>query len=112
MLAPGRHDRDLDPPPGPGHSRFGPVIATDQQLLPPPQLLLLPPPQPLLLPPHEPESLLPDQLLLLPLDQPLSAELQLLAPELCPRRRFRARACRFAAIRARRSGLPCGSVTC
>ncbi|MEV0550227.1 hypothetical protein [Nocardia salmonicida] len=88
-----------------------------QQLLPPPQLLLLPPPQLLL----DPESQLPDQLLpplsLLPLDQLVPAELQLLlAPELCPRFRFRARAssraCRFAAIRARLSGRPAGSETC
>ncbi|MFI1238765.1 hypothetical protein [Nocardia salmonicida] len=87
-----------------------------QQLLPPPQLLLLPPPQPLL----APESQLPDQLLLplsLLLDQLVPAELQLLlAPELCPRCRFRARAssraCRFAAIRARLSGRPAGSETC
>lgn len=80
-----------------------------QQLLPPPQLLL------------DPESQLPDQLLpplsLLPLDQLVPAELQLLlAPELCPRCRFRARAssraCRFAAIRARLSGRPAGSDTC
>ncbi|MEV4156144.1 hypothetical protein AB0J48_24270 [Nocardia salmonicida] len=90
------------------------------QQLPPPQLLLLPPPQLLL----DPESQLPDQLLLPlsllllpPLDQLVSAELQLLlAPELCPRCQFRARAssraCRFAAIRARLSGRPAGSETC
>nr|WP_156677657.1 MULTISPECIES: hypothetical protein [Nocardia] len=80
-----------------------------QQLLPPPQLLL------------DPESQLPDQLLpplsLLPLDQLVPDEFQLLlAPERCPRCRFRARAssraCRFAAIRARLSGRPAGSETC
>ncbi|MFD3744737.1 hypothetical protein [Nocardia sp. NPDC058633] len=60
--------------------------AAGQQLLPPPQLLLLPPPQLLL----DPESQLLDQLplsllTLPPLDQPPSAELQLLAPERRPR---------------------------
>ncbi|MFD4441293.1 hypothetical protein ACFWPK_16135 [Nocardia sp. NPDC058519] len=80
--------------PGPGSLHQVPVLrgsipAVQQLLLPPPQLLLLPPPQLLLLlpPPQllllDPESLLPDQLpLLLPLDQPPSAELQLVEPEL------------------------------